>query len=113
MARKLAISDKVLVPVTAVIPNLQGRKDTYKFNLVCKRLPTEELRKSLSSDQLSVVDFLKEIVTGWDGQKLVLEDDGSPSAFSPEALEDLLSIAGVPQLCSRAYVMEVTAKEKN
>lgn len=113
MARKLAISDKVLVPVTAVIPNLQGRKDTYKFNLVCIRLDAETLRKKLATDQLSAVEFVKDVVTGWDGQKLVLEDDGSPSAFSPEALEDLLSIAGVPQLCSRAYVVEVTAKEKN
>jgi hypothetical protein len=113
MARKLAIADKVLVPVTVVIPNLQGRKDTFKFNLVCTRLPTEALQKSISDGQLSNNDFLKGIVVGWDGQKLVLEDDGTPSAFSPEALDDLLSIAGVPALCTRAYMAEVMAKEKN
>lgn len=113
MARKLAISNTVQVPVTVVIPNAVGRSDTFKFTLTCDRLGGEELRKALSRDDLSVAAFLGEVVKGWDSQKLVLEEDGTPSAFSPEALQDMLSIAGVPALCSAAYIKEVVAKEKN
>lgn len=113
MARKLAISDKVLVPVTVVLSNTQGRKDTFKFNLVCDRLDTETLAARLTDTTVSTIGLLKEVVTGWDGQKLVIEEDGTPASFSAEALEDLLSVAGVANLCTRAYVAEVTAKEKN
>lgn len=113
MARKLAISNKVLVPVTVILANAAGRNETFKFHLVCERQESEALRKSMTDEKLSAVDFLHEVVTGWDGQKLVLEDDGTPSPFSREALDDMLSIPGVAALISRAYVLEVTAKEKN
>lgn len=114
MARKLAISNTVQVPVTVVIPNNgQGRSEAFKFSLQCDRLDQPTLAKALKDDALSVTSFLCDIVKGWDGQRLVIEEDGSPSVFSREAFEDLLRVAGVPKLALEAYLKEVTAKEKN
>jgi hypothetical protein len=113
MARKLAISNTVQPSVTVVTAGSDGRNATFKFSLTCDRIDGDSLRKALASESLSVATFLNDITKGWDGQRLVLEEDGSPSAFSPEAFADLLSIAGVPALCLAAYLKEVTAKEKN
>jgi hypothetical protein len=112
MARKLVISDTVQVPVTVFLSNKTGKAETYKFSLTCKRLEGEALLAEVNSDR-NVTGFLAEITSGWSGQTLVVEDDDTPSAFSTDALNDLLGIAGMPKLCLAAYMKEVVAKEKN
>ena len=113
MARKLVVSDTVQVPITVVLANATGKADIFKFSLICRRLSGDDLRKQIAREDHLVNDFLAELTTGWQGQKLVTEDDGTPSEFSPEALQDLLSIAGVPALCLAEYLKEVVAKSKN
>lgn len=113
MARKLVVSNTVQVPVVAVITNATGKAESFKFTLTCRRLPGDDLRKQLGREDLPVNSFLADITTGWSGQQLLLEDDGTPSIFSAEAFDDLLSVAGVPGLCLAAYMKEVVAKEKN
>ena len=45
MPRKLAIDNKVLVPVKIVAPNMKGRKDEFRFHLICDRL--DEARREM------------------------------------------------------------------
>lgn len=115
MARKLAISNTVQPAVTVVLADagVAGGTKTFKFTLTCDRLDGQKLRDAMGDNSQSATAFMKEVVKGWEGQRLVLEDDGSPSPFSAEALDDLLAIAGVPALCFQSYLKEVTAKEKN
>jgi phage gp37-like protein len=112
MARKLAISNTVTPEVKVVVRD-GGSVKSFKFKLVCTRKSSDELTADLKREDLSVSAFLKDVTTGWEGQQLVLEDDGSASPFSPEAFDDLMQIAGVPALCLQAYLKEVQAKEKN
>ncbi|MFC5498134.1 hypothetical protein ACFPOE_11360 [Caenimonas terrae] len=112
MARKLMVSDTVQVPVTLVLAGKGGKSETHKFHLVQDRLGGEELRKQMASDS-PVNEFLAGITKGWGGQKLVVEEDGTPSEFSQEAFADMLTIAGAPAVFLNAYVKEVVAKEKN
>jgi hypothetical protein len=112
MSRKLAISNTVMPEVVAVIKD-GDQPRRFKFSLVCTRKDTDSLKEDLKRDDYSVSDFLKEVTTGWEGQRLVLEEDGTPSTFGSEAFDELLSIAGMPSLCLAAYLKEVVAKEKN
>jgi hypothetical protein len=113
MARKLAISNTVTVAANLQVPDAVGGTTLHKFKLVCDRLDGDALRKSMEDESLDVRDFLAGVIKNWEGQRIVLEEDGSPSPFSADALRDLLSIAGVPALLLRAYMTEVVARQKN
>jgi hypothetical protein len=52
-------------------------------------------------------------VFGWKDQRLVLEEDGKPAEFCPEALEAMMSIGGMGVQILGAYLKEVGVKAKN
>lgn len=113
MARKLAISNTVPVPVTLTVPDANGKRHTHSFTLICKRLSQEELRAAARGGDNADVMLMTKVAEGWKDQRLVLEDDDVPSAFSPEAFADLMSIAGAPGVCVAAYLREVEVRAKN
>lgn len=111
---KLAIDDKVEVPVKFTLKAGKVNK-TFSFSLHCKRLMQEEITARLEACEFKFKPFLAggEVVTGWEGQRLVLNADDTPAEFSEESLDALLSTPGVAQLCFSAYQKECGAKEKN
>lgn len=111
---KINVSNVVLVSVSGTLADAEGKPQPFSFSLVCDRLPGEELRKAYGS--LAVADipkFFEPLTKGWRDQGLVLEEDGSPAAFCPDALHALLDIPGIGQLAFNAYIAESSAKAKN
>lgn len=111
---KANVSDTVLVPVEGTFTDAEGTLQPFKFSLICARLPGAEKRKAYES--LAVADipkFFAPLTKGWRDQNLVLEEDGSPAQFCPEALDELFNIDGIGQLAFNAYIVESAAKAKN
>lgn len=110
MAKKLAIGNVVDVPVKFTINNA-GKTVAHSVTLVCDRLDNDEIQKRLN--ELTVKEFVTEVTTGWKNQRIVVEEDGTPSEFDAEGLEVLFSLPGAPNLAFSAYLKECGAKEKN
>ena len=108
----LAVEDTVEVPVKFTLKAKSVAK-LFAFTLTATRLAQDEITARLEDKEKKVKDFMADVVTDWSGQRLVLGDDGAPAAFSPEALDALLNVAGVASVCFSAYFKECGAKEKN
>lgn len=110
---KLAVEDTMSVKVKAhVLSGSVWRK--FDFILFAKRMDQDAVTISHKEDgEQPVAEFVQRVVTGWDGQRLVLNEDDSPAAFSPEALKALLSVPGVATLSYQAYMQHLGAREKN
>lgn len=107
----LAVENTVEVPVKFTLKN-KGVARLFSFILTAERLPQDEISARLEDKERKVKDFMADVVSGWSGQRLVL-DAAEPAEFSPEALEALLNVAGVAAVCFTAYLKECGAKEKN
>lgn len=112
MAHKLVIGNTVHVPVKFAV-NDGGVLKEFSFELICNRLLQDEVRKRTESNDEKVDDFLRSITTGWIGQALVVEEDGSFSPFSPSTFDVMLSLPGVSAVFFRSYIKEVGVREKN
>ncbi len=110
---KIAVSDLVLVLIDGKTSDESGKATPFKFNLLCKRLSAADLTAELENKEESAATLIKKITFGWDGQRLVLEDDDTPAAFCADALDAMLDIAGMPMQCLNAYLKDVQAKAKN
>ena len=57
-------------------------------------------------------EFLTENLTGWRGQKLVVDDEtNTPAEFGPDALAAMLGVAGVAGVVYMAYLKELAASD--
>jgi hypothetical protein len=112
MAFRLVISDTITVPVAGRLPDAGGRMLPFGFTLVCKRLPADQLKAEVESDERTVPEFLTGVVQDWTG---VQDDAGAELAFHPTALAALLNIVGMSGLIFKAYIEAcgVKGKEKN
>lgn len=108
----LAIDDFVTVPVKFTLKD-KGVNKLFGVTLECRRLSQDEISEKLAEKESKVKDFVAEVVTGWSGQRLVLDEGGQPAEYSPEALGVMLNAAGVAMSCFNAYLKECGAKEKN
>ena len=105
----LAIADVVELHLKAAV-NDGGQDRTFAFHLRAKRMPQQALRDALADKDLTVKDFLREKITGWRGQRLVLGEDGEPAPFGPEALDCMLSVVGMETLVLNAYLKAMGAE---
>lgn len=112
MARKLAIANIVKVSVKFSL-NDNGTIKPFAFSMTAKRLDQNEIKTGLSDGDELISAFLTPIITGWDGQKLVVEEDGTPADFDSESLAMMLGTAGVSAAIFNAYLKECGAKTKN
>lgn len=109
---KIAVSDTVPVLVKATIADKDGKLVNHKFTLTCERRDAAQM-KEVVAGSFNAIDFMKEVTTGWADQRLVLEDDGNPAAFEPDALDALLNIGGLAMVCFIAYGKDSAAQAKN
>lgn len=109
---KLAIASIVAVSVAFSL-NENGVTRQHKFQLICDRKDADTLAATMEDKDLTVKAFLDEVVTGWKDQKLVLNEDDTPAAFSRENFDLLTSIPGMVSVIYGAYLKEVGAKAKN
>ena len=112
---KLAIDNIVEVPVKFTLKAGVVNK-LFSVTLQAKRLTQDEITSQFEACEHKYKPFLAqdELVTGWTGNRLVLDPiTGEPADFSPEAFDALLGISGVAKLCFDAYILECGAKVKN
>jgi hypothetical protein len=112
MAFKLVVSNTVEVPVKFTV-NDGGKTASFQFAVLANRLPADAF-KALADDrsERTVAEFLAEQITGWRGQRLVVDDNGQPVEFSPDALAVMLSLVGLAGLVFEAYVLACGAQGK-
>lgn len=114
MAFKLVIANIVQVPVKGFFTDERGVERKFDFTLDMDRIDQVELKGALTNRSEDAADAVRRLTHGWNGQRLVLnEDDGKPAEFGPEALDALLSIAGMGAHCWQAYMAVVMVHEKN
>lgn len=112
MAYRLSIENTVHVPVKFTLNNA-GKAAAFSFSLKCDRLEADELKERIERKDLLISDFLRGVVKGWQGQTLVVDEDGKPAEFGPDALDVMLATAGLGTVVYMAYMKECGAKEKN
>lgn len=97
MSFKLAIGNVITFPASLQILD-GGVSKEFKFQLQGTRMSADELRDALTAGsdrgETPVATVLAELLTGWSGQTLVLDEEDKPAAFGPESLDAMLS--GVP-----------------
>lgn len=114
MAFKLAIGNIIDFPVHLKVRDGGTVKD-FKFSLLAKRIDAAQAKELMTAgtalgDQ-SIDDFLKEHVTNWRGQALVLDEADNPAAYSLEALAQVQSIPGASNTMYQAYLVAVLASD--
>ncbi|HOU64705.1 MAG TPA: hypothetical protein PK861_01560 [Thermomonas sp.] len=107
MAFKLTVSDTVTVPVKGAIANAAGVFQPFSFELVCDRLPADELHQAATNG--TVGEVMNRVVKGWNH---VTQDDGAPVPFSPENLAAAFNVVGIVGLAFAAYLEACGAKGK-
>ena len=103
MAYKLTISDVVELPVKFTV-NDAGKTVAHSFTLSARRMDQQLLRETLQDSSKLTRDVLHDQVTGWRGQRLVVDDNDAPAEFSTEAFACLLSLAGMESVVLNAYL---------
>lgn len=112
MAYKLVVADVVEVPVKFSV-NDGGRQATFSFSLTADRLSQDDFRRMAADDgDTTVAEFLAGHISGWRGQRLVIDDDGEPAAFSAEALACMLGLVGLAAIVLGAYIEACGAQGK-
>lgn len=112
MAYKLAVGEFIEFPVTLEF-NDAGTARKFGFRLVAKRIPEAQVNKH-TDDMLNhaataesrvdkTVAMLQAYVTGWRDQRLVLDDEGNPAPFGPDAFAAMLALPGAAVEISRAF----------
>lgn len=112
MAYKLVIANVVKVPVKFTLDDAGVSKE-FKFTISCERLGVDEIKERTQDGTARISDFLKGIMHGWEGQKLVVDDEGKPADFNPDSLNVMLNTAGVATVLYNRYLNECGAKGKN
>lgn len=110
MGFKLTISDTLEVPVRFTV-NDGGKTVPHSFSLLARRMDQQQLRDTLQDNARLTREVLHERVTGWRGQRLVIDDVGEPAAFGPEAFDCLLSLAGMESIVLSAYLGALVAAD--
>lgn len=108
---KLSIGEFIDVPVKGTVKD-GGRDIAFSFTLQARRITIEAYRAALGEgSDITVRDFLLEHITGWTGQRLVVDDADQPAAFAPEAFGLLLGLVGMEQTVLAAYLRALQVGE--
>ena len=124
MALRLTQSPTYKWPVKITIPTDGGRRETFTFDAVFRRLKQSRITEIIESGQrkskgedleasqdMSDLDLLDEIMAGWDG---VEGDDGKAIPFSRSSLEQVCEMPTVAGQIAEAWLGSLQkAKSKN
>ena len=118
MPYKLAVKNIVIVPVKFSIKDGKAKAQSFAFTLSCERVEVSEMQAAIKDDDgifkdEKIAKQMVKIATGWEGQDFVLEEDGTPAAFSEEAFEVMLGVPSVLGIIFKSYMKESTAVAKN
>lgn len=103
----IAVENTIEISVKFTLRS-KGADKTFSPTLTIRRLEDGE-----ADPDLNVSEFLHQYTTGWSGQRLVLDEQGQPAEFSPEALKVFYGVPGVIEMVWAAYKRDIRIKEKN
>ena len=120
MAFVLKQSDSYRWPLKLRIPTDGGKKEVSTFDIEFKRLSQEKIDQlaklakdielgRVEEDEYDFKKLIGDIVIGWDG---VVDDSGEKVPFSQNSLDQLLSIATVPNQILRTLFESLNTEEK-
>lgn len=114
MTVTLAIGNKLEVPVKFTLKDGKLNKN-YAFTLSALRKTSEEITQAFNANEFKFKETLEslDVIEDWQGQNLVLGEDGKPAPFSAEAFAAMLGVMGVASVVYSCYQKECGAKEKN
>lgn len=123
MSIRIAVEDTLEFPVKITL-NDAGKLRGFSFSLVAKRKPAPDMvaflqnmgSLSFGAGYEETCALLREVVTGWKGQTLVVDDEtGAPAAFSRDGFELMLGLLGVAStmLLSYSGACSDKGREKN
>lgn len=114
MKFELSIEDTIDVPVNVDIQSGRVRKNFF-FHLSARRMSVEEWQSHFGpraeNPNLPISDFLRQNITGWRGQQLVIDELKKPAEFSAESFDVMLTVVGVEMLIFLAYQKTIFASE--
>jgi hypothetical protein len=113
MEFQLVIANKITTKVKGYYVDERSVERPFNFELMQDRLPQDEIKAVYTDRTEDASAFIKRITHGWSNQRLVLDADSKPAEFSPEALDMLLSIAGMGGYCYQAYMEQTAVHAKN
>lgn len=108
----LAVEDTVDVPVKFTM-KVRSVNKLFSFTVTCDRMDQEQINECMEDGKQKVTDFMRGVMRGWSGQRLVLDAAGNPVEFSEAARDMMLKAAGVGTVLFNAYLTETGAKPKN
>lgn len=112
MKYRLKIADVIEFPVALKVRNGATVED-HKFHLSAQRITSDDAAELFKTGgergEQTLGDFLAEKLTGWRGQKLVVDEDDKPAEFAPESLAALLGLPGVAAVIYGEYLKEIAA----
>lgn len=107
----LSIEDTVEVPVKFTLKAGKVNK-TYAFTVTGTRQPQETVEAWVGDKDKKIKEILTDVITGWDGQRLVMDGD-KPADFNADSFAAMLNVQNVAGQIYIAYLKECGAKEKN
>lgn len=111
----VAIGNNVEVPIKFTLKEGRVNK-AFAYTLLAERREAADIEAAMKDNEYKFKEALLSLgcVTGWVGQKLILEEDGkTPAEFNDEAFGAMLSIPVVAAIVFQSYQKECGAKEKN
>lgn len=109
---KIGLSDRFTYPVNVEVVGDGGKRSTYTFDAVFKRLSRDEIievttrARDGESDDLALV---RDVLLGWKG---IQDDDGAELPFSEENRERVLSAWPVLPSVVAAFIEATSPKGK-
>lgn len=110
---KLVISDTVKFKVKLTV-NDAGVTKEFPFWLEGRRLDVDHIKADIAdAGDMKLMDFHSKVcrdnLTGWQDQRLVVDQDGNPAPFSAEALDAVLGLTGAVGIIHAAYMDAIVA----
>lgn len=110
----LAIEDTIDFPVTLDIQSGRVKKNFF-FHLTARRLDVEQYQAlfgpKAENPHMPVADFLRDHISNWRGQQLVIDEAGKPVDFSTDAFNQMLTVVGAEMLIFVAYQKAIFAND--
>jgi len=113
MNYRLRISDTVKFQVKLSV-NDAGTKKDFSLWLDAQRVSLDTLQANIEEHgEMKLVEFQRKAcrdnITGWADQRLVVDEDDQPAAFSAQALDLVLGLPGAVPLIHAAYMEAIAA----
>lgn len=112
MKFRLILADTIEFPVTLKVRN-GGSVEDHKFHLTAARIDTDAaadlFTPGTEAGDKPLREFLSEKISGWRGQKLVVDESNKPAEFSQEAFAELVRVPGAAVVIYTDYLREIAA----